>query len=161
MSPTAAPAVVESTAHTSPVKSTTFETAKRDIKYLIDPSKNKGPTRRRTRALLQTFRYIAKFLFWRLYRYAKYAAVGALCTAVAGTAIGTVASGAAFVIAPTGILGGAGIGLLWGLGKFSWRVMARRVRTGDVEHASARHDEDVEHKDVSDEPVNEPRMDPW
>lgn len=147
MSSTAAPAIAESGAQASPVKSTTLQAAKRDIRFLIDPSKNQGPNRRRTRALLRTARYIGIFIFWRLVRYAKYAAVGAITAAIAGTAIGSVASGAAFILAPTGIFAGAGVGLLWGLGKFSWRILAKRVRKGDVEHANARTDEEVEHKD--------------
>ena len=84
--------------------------------------------------------------------------MGALATAVAGTAIGSVASGAAFVIAPTGILGGAGVGLLWAVGKFGWRRARARVdgkRGGD-----ARRDEreDAEGEEVK---VRVPRTEPW
>jgi len=95
-------------------------------------------------------------------RYVKYAAIGALTAAIAGTAIGSVASGAAFFIAPPGILAGAGVGLVWGLGKFGWRTLAHRVRRGDV-YADAKVDEQREHKERV---VDEPQLDsipvaPW
>lgn len=105
-------AAVENTA----AQSTTIQTAKRNLQFLYDPSSPNAPTKRRTRYFLRTLRYTLKFLFWRLVRYAKYAAVGAITAAIAGTAIGSVASGAAFVIAPTGIVGGAG-GFALGVGK--------------------------------------------
>lgn len=153
-------AAVDHTATSS--SSTTLQTAKRNLQFLYDPSSpGNAPTKRRTRYLLRTLRYTLKFLFWRLVRYAKYAAVGALTAAIAGTAIGSVASGAAFVIAPTGIVGGAGVGLLWGLGKFGWRTLARRVRTGEVHGADAREDERSEgHEEV--ETIKAPKMEePW
>jgi hypothetical protein len=128
------------------------------VQFLFDPNSPNAPTRRRTRALLRTLRYIGNFVFWRLVRYAKYAAVGALTAAVAGTAIGSVASGAAFVLAPTGILGGAGVGLLWALGKFGWRTFATKVRSGNTNHEDARADERAEH---TSEPINPPSMEPW
>lgn len=136
-----------------------LQTAKRNAAYLIDPTKSAAPDRRRTRALLKTGRYIIIFLFWRLVRYAKYAAVGAVTAAIAGTAIGSFASGVGFILAPPGILAGAGVGLVWGLGKFGWRTLARRVRSGDVERADARGDE---HKDGSGEKEVEvvPRLEP-
>jgi len=141
--------------------STTLQTAKRNLQFLYDPSSPNAPTKRRTRYFLRTLRYTLKFLFWRLVRYAKYAAVGALTAAVAGTAIGSVASGAAFVLAPTGVVGGAGVGLLWGLGKFGWRTLARRVRSGEVHGADAREDERSEgHEEV--ETIKAPKMEePW
>nr|POE98786.1 hypothetical protein CFP56_73664 [Quercus suber] len=85
--------------------------AKTSIKFMLDPQTGPQPTQLRTRAFLRSLRYVTIFLFWRLVRYAKYAAVGALVAAVGSTAIGSVLSGAAFVVAPTGILGGAGVGL--------------------------------------------------
>ena len=60
------------------------------LKYLYDPTHGPQPSHLRTRSLLRSARYIAIFIFWRLVRYAKYAAMGALATAVAGTAIGSV-----------------------------------------------------------------------
>ncbi|THW57452.1 hypothetical protein D6D20_07951 [Aureobasidium pullulans] len=147
-------------AATQASSSTSLEAAKRNLQFLYDPNSPDAPTRRRTRALLRTLRYIGKFLFWRLVRYAKYAAVGAITAAIAGTAIGSVASGAAFVIAPTGIVGGAGVGLLWGLGKFGWRTLARKVRSGEAHDSDARADEKAEEQKT--ETIKPPKMDePW
>lgn len=139
--------------------SSSLQVAKRNAAFLINPDASNAPDRRRTRALLRSFRYVAVFLFWRLVRYAKYAAVGAITAAIAGTAIGSVASGAAFVIAPPGIFAGAGVGLLWGLGKFGWRVLAKRVRTGESHDANPRLDEQAETPKT--ETVRPPRADPW
>ncbi|KAM0712224.1 hypothetical protein Q7P37_011318 [Cladosporium fusiforme] len=91
------------------------------LKYLYDPTHGPQPTHLHTRSLLRSARYIAIFAFWRLFRYAKYAAAGALVAAVGGTAVGSVVSGAAFLLAPTGILGGAGVGLVWAVARFGWR----------------------------------------
>lgn len=137
-----------------------LQKAKRTVNFLVNPdASSNAPDRRRTRALLRSFRYITIFLFWRLVRYAKYAAVGAVTAAIAGTAIGSVASGAAFIIAPPGIFAGAGVGLLWGLGKFGWRVLGRRVRTGETHSANPRLDEQAEHH--HNDEVKPPRADPW
>jgi len=84
--------------------------------------------------------------------------MGALATAVAGTAIGSVVSGAAFVIAPTGILGGAGVGLLWAVGKFGWR--RARARVGRGEDARRDEREDAEGEEEVKE-VRVPRTEPW
>ncbi|GAB7334190.1 hypothetical protein MBLNU13_g06250t2 [Cladosporium sp. NU13] len=131
------------------------------LKYLYDPTHGPQPSHLRTRSLLRSARYIAIFIFWRLVRYAKYAAMGALATAVAGTAIGSVVSGAAFVIAPTGILGGAGVGLFWAVGKFGWRRARARVeRSGRGDDARGDERRDAE----GDEEVKSarvPRTEPW
>jgi len=78
-----------------------LDKAKTAIKFLIDPQNGPQPTRLRTRAFLRSLRYLTIFAFWRLVRYAKYAAVGAIAAAVSGSVIGSVVSGAAFVVAPT------------------------------------------------------------
>ncbi|GAB7337225.1 hypothetical protein MBLNU457_g2601t2 [Dothideomycetes sp. NU457] len=130
-------------------------------KYLYDPKHNPAPGRYRTRAFLRTLRYVGIFLFWRLIRYAKYAAVGAITAAVAGTTIGAFASGVGFLIAPTGILGGAGIGLTWAIAKFGWKRFAKTVKHGDVDGSSARHDEQNEEVDLRRDVINQPRVDPW
>ena len=142
---------------------TALAKAKNTVKYMLDPQTGPQPTRLRTRAFLRSARYILIFAFWRLVRYAKYAAIGAITAAVAGTMIGSVASGAAFVIAPTGILGGAGVGLLWGVGKYGWRAASRRVHRG---HKSKTGDPRTdEHLDAEgQQPQAEfraPRSDPW
>lgn len=130
------------------------------LKYLYDPTHGPQPAHLRTRSLLRSARYITIFIFWRLVRYAKYAAMGALATAVAGTAIGSVVSGAAFVIAPTGILGGAGVGLLWAVGKFGWRRASARVRRERGVDARGDERRDAEGEEEV-KPVRVPRTEPW
>lgn len=142
-----------------PNSHTTLQSAKRNINFLLDPKNSSKPTKLTTRTLLRTARYIAVFVFWRLVRYAKYAAVGAIGAAVAGTAIGSVASGAAFILAPPGIVAGAGVGLMWAVAKFGWRTMGRRVKKGDVEGVSARQDEELEH--VPEPAIKAARVEPW
>jgi len=116
--------------------------AKRTIQYMIDPRTGPQPGHLRTRAILRSLRYITIFVFLRLVRYAKYAVIGALTAAVSGTAVGSIVSGAAFLVAPTGILGGAGVGLLWAIGRFGWRrARARMQRGGQDETADPRKDE--------------------
>jgi hypothetical protein len=136
---------------------------RRNTAYLLNPNADPSarPARFRTRTLLKTLRYTSIFIFWRLVRYAKYALIGSLAAALAGTAIGSVASGAAFVLAPTGIFAGAGVGLLWGLGKFGWRTLGRRVRKGKVDGADPRKDEDFDAGEYKVEGIKAPRMDPW
>lgn len=145
----------------NPDSHTSLTKAKASIKYLINPASGPQPTRFRTRALLRSLRYIAVFAFWRLLRYAKYAAVGAAVAAVSGTAIGSIFSGAAFVLAPTGIIGGAGVGIIWALGKFGWRRATARMHRG--EHgADARADEHADAEGAHEvAPVSVPRTEPW
>lgn len=129
-----------------------------NLGYVIDPNKDgPKPARFRTRALLRTLRYVAIFIFWRLIRSLQYAIVGSIVAALAGTAIGSVTGGVGFFIAPPGILAGAGVGLLWGLGKYGWRTLARRAREGKVEDADPRQDEKV---DAGEErrPPPEPKL---
>lgn len=142
--------------------STALQTTRRNAAYLFDPKSNPGPAARKTRLLLRSARYIFVFAFWRLVRYAKYAAVGALTAAVAGTAFGTVTGGIGFVFAPPGILAGAGVGLLWGVAKFGWRTAVARVRSGKTEGADPRSDEraDGEGEKFPAERV-EMKVEPW
>ncbi|KAK0277470.1 hypothetical protein LTR91_006101 [Friedmanniomyces endolithicus] len=146
-------------------ETTSLAKAKTALNYLLDPKAVGGPqpTHLRTRAFLRSARYILIFAFWRLVRYAKYAAVGAAVAAISGTAIGSVVSGAAFVIAPTGILGGAGLGLLWAVGKFGWRRASARVGWGQHEghHVDARGDERAAAEVVKPVVDRAPRADPW
>ncbi|KAF2209664.1 hypothetical protein CERZMDRAFT_100075 [Cercospora zeae-maydis SCOH1-5] len=115
---------------TNRVQESRLTTTKSNLKYLFDPKKNAShqPSQFRTRALLRSLRYITIFVFWRLVRYAKYAAVGALTAALATTAVGSVISGVGFVVAPTGIVGGAVMGVVWGVGKLGWSRVWRGAK---------------------------------
>jgi hypothetical protein len=70
------------------------------------------------------------FVFWRLVRYAKYVAIGSLVATIGAGALGTVFSGAAFVLAPTGIAGTIVAACVWGVGKFAVRRLHRRWEKG-------------------------------
>ncbi|EMC91838.1 hypothetical protein BAUCODRAFT_306412 [Baudoinia panamericana UAMH 10762] len=128
--------------HDAQKKASSLQRAKVAVQYLIDPKTGPQPAHLRTRTFLRSLRYLTIFIFWRLLRYARYAAVGALVAAVSGTAIGSVASGAALFIAPPGIFAGAGVGLLWAFARFGWnRAKARMRRHQHDEHADPRKDE--------------------
>jgi hypothetical protein len=104
---------------------TALATTKRNLRYLYDPKTAPNAIRsRRTRTLLRVIRSATIFLFWRLVRYAKYVAIGSLVATIGAGALGTVFSGAAFVLAPTGIMGTVMAGSVWGVG----RLVLRRVK---------------------------------
>jgi hypothetical protein len=105
--------------------------AKHNLRYLYNPqSVTDAPTRRRTRAVLRLLRSSIIFVFWRLVRYAKYVAIGSLVATIGAGALGTFASGAGFVLAPTGIAGTIMAGSVWGLGKFAVRRIHKRWEKG-------------------------------
>ncbi|KAK5108993.1 hypothetical protein LTR62_007627 [Meristemomyces frigidus] len=144
----------------------TLSKARDSIKFLVDPKTGPQPHHLRTRALLRSLRYFTIFAFWRLIRYAKYALVGAAVAAISGTAIGSVVSGTAFLIAPTGVLGGAGVGVLWAIGKFGWRrARARyeggRAREGRGDARADERDDAREGEGKGDVVIKAPRADPW
>ncbi|KAI5369985.1 hypothetical protein Slin15195_G008630 [Septoria linicola] len=134
--------------------------AKANIKFLVDPKTGPQPQQLRTRAFLRSVRYLTIFLFWRLVRYAKYAAVGALTAAVASTAIGSVVSGAAFVVAPTGLLGGATVGIVWAVAKFGWRRVHAKPRKGSQHHDG---DPRTDEREDAEQTLakREARVEPW
>ena len=119
--------------------------ARRNFNYLISPTgSTERPARLRTRALLRTFRYIGQFIIWRLVKWAKYAAVGALVAAVGATAFGSVLSGVAWIAAPPTIGASILAATVWGVGKFAARRLHKRWnRTGqDAGEAAREYQED-------------------
>ena len=166
MSATAAPSqdisITKPDSHPSRVQKT-----KATLQYLYDPkTAHQQPAHLHTRTFLRSLRYVFIFAFWRLVRYAKYAIVGAAVAAVSGTVIGSVASGAAFLIAPTGILGGAGVGLLWAVAKFGFRRAKKRMQRQDGD-GDPRRDERDDAEDGQRRAKEEARrvrglkIDPW
>jgi len=157
-----------SSPETAPSSSkTTLQRTRTNLAFLANPATAPSPASRRTRAYLRTARYALKFIFWRLVRYAKYAAIGSLTALVAGTAIGSVASGVGFIIAPTGILGGATVGLLWGVGKVGWKGWTRfgrkaRDGTGDARLDEREDAEIAERRELAEKREERGlRADPW
>ncbi|ETN47225.1 uncharacterized protein HMPREF1541_01416 [Cyphellophora europaea CBS 101466] len=100
--------------------------ARRNFKYLIDPGAADRPARLRTRAFLRTFRYITQFIFWRIVRWAKYAAVGAIAAAIGATAFGGAVTGVAWIAAPPTIGASIIAATVWGVGKYAARKLHKR-----------------------------------
>ena len=166
MSTTTAPLDLTATPQTSTPQTqpqTRLQKTSSHLKYLYSPTPSNQPAHLRTRTLLRSFRYLAIFIFWRVVRYAKYAATGALVAAVSGTAIGSVVSGVGFLVAPTVILGGAGVGLVWALAKFGWRRVGGGGRKGEGE-GDPRRDEREDAEAMEERAagaVRVPRTEPW
>ncbi len=110
--------------------------AKRNLNYLFSPTTANvdKPARLRTRALLRTCRYIGQFIIWRLVRWAKYAAVGALIAAVGATAFGGMITGVGWLAAPPTFGASIIAASIWGVGKFAARKLHGRWKRegGDV-----------------------------
>lgn len=107
--------------------SSALRNAKRNFNYLLNPSSSTAhPSRFRTRALLRSLRYLGTFIFWRIVRYAKFVAVGAVAAAIGATAFGSVVTGVAWVAAPTSIGAAIVSASIWGTGKFIARRLHRR-----------------------------------
>ncbi|KAH0831715.1 hypothetical protein AYO21_10722 [Fonsecaea monophora] len=110
--------------------------AKRNLNYLISPTANTAekPARFRTRALLRTVRYVGQFIIWRLVRWAKYMAVGALVAAVGATAVGGMVSGVAWIAAPPTIGASVIAAGVWGVGRLAARRLHKRWKNsgGDM-----------------------------
>jgi len=107
----------------------------------------------RTRSLLKTSRYVFKFVFWRLLRWAKYAAIGALVASVGAGVLGTAISGAGMLIVPS-VPVGICIGLATAAVKFGWRHsrFAQAFRQGG--EGDPRLDERLDANDeVSEKPT--------
>lgn len=164
--PAPTPSLQPTTATATTTSTSKLTKTTNTLKYLYDPTNpsTPQPSKLRTRSLLRSARYITIFIFWRLFRYAKYAATGALVAAVSGTMIGSVVSGAAFVVAPTGILGGAGVGLLWAVARFGWRRAKASVGgyggEGDAK-MDERADAQGEEEEEEVKPIRVPRTEPW
>ncbi|RMZ76610.1 hypothetical protein DV738_g4794, partial [Chaetothyriales sp. CBS 135597] len=119
--------------------------ARRNFNFLISPkSAADRPARLRTRALLRVFHYVGQFVFWRLVRWAKYAAVGLAVAAVGATAVGSVLTGVAWVAAPPTIGTSIFAACIWGVGKFVARRLHQRWQAtgGDAGEAAREYRED-------------------
>jgi len=102
-----------------------------NFNYLISPSKSSAApgTSLRLRFLLRTLHSIGTFLFWRLYRWAKYAVIGSAIAALGTISIGGVGA-LGLLAAPTGIVGSAALGTVWGVGRWGWKRVWNRGQKG-------------------------------
>lgn len=90
-------------------------------------------------------------------RYAKYALVGTIVAAVGATALGSVASGAAFFLAPPTIASSVGIGLIWAVGKWGFRKM----RVDEMAVHEVKRSEEAVKRDGSWRTEQGPQAIPW
>lgn len=125
------------------------------------------PASLRTRSTLKSLRYVFKFVFWRLVRYFKYAAIAAGTTALAGTLIGTALPAVGALLVPS-VPVAAAIGLTTSVIKFTWRHRGNRFRQGWIaggEGRDPRKDEEGDAHDAAREferPAVHPRAaDSW
>ena len=122
--------------------------AKRNFRFLISPdSASDRPARLRTRAFLRTFRYLGQFIIWRLVKWAKYAAVGALVAAISASALGGVITGAAWIAAPPTIGASIFAACIWGVGKYAARKLHKRWASTGQDGG------EIERESQSDHPV--------
>jgi len=139
--------------------------ARRNFNYLISPDASKDkPGRLRTRAFLRTLRYVTQFVFWRLVRWAKFAAVGAAVAAIGATAFGSVLSGVAWIAAPTSIGASIIAACIWGVGKFAARRLHKGWKTtgqdaGEAERENL-EDHPLKHEGTLGQEMG-PRAVPW
>jgi hypothetical protein len=132
---------LQNSASQNPSRPVDHHAIRRNLAYLWDPKNPNRPTRFRTRAILKTLRYVGVFIFWRLLRTLRYALVGSLVAAAAGTLLGPLTGGVSVLLAPPDIISGAGVGVMWALIRFRWRKFANTVREGKEEGADPRGDE--------------------
>ncbi|KAI5454675.1 hypothetical protein NCC49_003566 [Naganishia albida] len=98
-----------------------FDSLKNNVSYLAYGSAAGAavPASFKTRTILKTTRYVLKYIFYRLIRYAKYAVIGGIAATLGGSLLASVASGAAFFVAPSALVS-TGIGIGWAVLKFAY-----------------------------------------
>ncbi|GAA5990951.1 hypothetical protein JCM11641_007442 [Rhodosporidiobolus odoratus] len=122
-----------------------------NLAFLANP-KAAAPTSLVSRSSLKSLRYVLKFVFWRLIRYAKYALIAAGTTALAGTVIGTALPWVGALVFPS-VPVAACMGATTALIKFTWRHRGNRFRQGWLvggEGRDARKDEAGDAKDAAE-----------
>ncbi|KAM0750110.1 hypothetical protein T439DRAFT_289371 [Meredithblackwellia eburnea MCA 4105] len=128
---------------------------KTNLSYLIRGPANSPlqPKSFQTRSTLRSLRYLAKFIFWRLLRYGKYALIAAGATALAGTALGTALPWIAAIAVPS-VPVAAAMGLTTAVIKFTWNHRGNHFRQGWLvggEGRDARTDERMDAEEAERE----------
>ncbi|GHJ85674.1 hypothetical protein NliqN6_2076 [Naganishia liquefaciens] len=122
MSTTPAAPASPPTTSDRPAERSRYESLKTNVSYLAYGSAAgtaAAPASLKTRTLLRTTRYVLRYVFTRLVRYAKYAIIGSIGAALGGSLLASVASGAAFFVAPSA-LASTGIAIGWAVLKFAY-----------------------------------------
>ncbi|BEJ14025.1 hypothetical protein CspHIS471_0311990 [Cutaneotrichosporon sp. HIS471] len=115
---------------TSAVKETRLTNLKTNTAYLA--LGNKAATKPgsvATRSVLTTFRYVFRYMIRRMFRVAKYAAIGGAIALVGTGVLGALGTGIAWFAAPSMGMG-IGMGISWAIVKFTWRHRPERFRGG-------------------------------
>ncbi|GAA6022778.1 hypothetical protein JCM8202_002775 [Rhodotorula sphaerocarpa] len=134
---------------------TRLSKARTGLAFLANPKQHPLPAGSSlvTRSSLRTLRYVLKFVFWRLVRYAKYAMIGAGTAALAGTVLGTALPWLGALIVPSMPVAAA-MGATTALIKYTWRhtgnCFLKGWSAGGQGH-DARADEAGDAQDASDE----------
>ncbi|GAA5994763.1 hypothetical protein JCM5350_007985 [Sporobolomyces pararoseus] len=106
---------------------TSLNRTKANLRYLVNPASGTAPNSLVTRSSLKTFRYVLRFAFYRLLRYAKYAIVAAGAAALGGTVIGTALPWVGALVFPS-LPVAACMGATTALIKFTWRHRGNHFR---------------------------------
>ncbi|GAA6008674.1 hypothetical protein JCM11491_003392 [Sporobolomyces phaffii] len=128
---------------------TTLNRTKANLRYLVNPATTTAPNSLVTRSSLKTFRYVLRFAFYRLLRYAKYAVIAAGATALGGTSIGTALPWVGAVIFPS-LPVAAAMGATTALIKFTWRHRGNHFRQAWLVGGEGRDPKADEANDASD-----------
>ncbi|TNY23987.1 hypothetical protein DMC30DRAFT_239307 [Rhodotorula diobovata] len=126
MASTSAPAPA---APVEPQPSSKLSRTRANLAYLANPKATHPPPSLVTRSSLKTLRYVLRFVFWRLVRYAKYAIVGAGAAALAGTFAGAALPWVGALLVPS-VPVAAAMGATTALIKFTWRHRGNHFRQG-------------------------------
>ncbi|BGP22105.1 hypothetical protein Rt10032_c18g5939 [Rhodotorula toruloides] len=136
-----------------PRHSSRLATTRSHLAYLANPKNSPAPRSLVTRSSLKTFRYVLKFVFWRLLRYAKYTLIAAGSAALAGTVIGTALPWVGALVFPS-VPVAAAMGATTALIKFTWRHRGNHFRAAWAaggEGRDARKDEARDAHEASEE----------
>ncbi|GAA5873551.1 hypothetical protein JCM16303_001162 [Sporobolomyces ruberrimus] len=129
--------------------SSTLSKTKSNLRYLVNPASGSAPNSLVTRSSLKTFRYVLKFAFYRIMRYAKYAIVAAGATALGGTLIGTALPWVGAIVFPS-LPVAAAMGATTALIKFTWRHRGNHFRQAWLVGGEGRDPKADEANDASD-----------
>ncbi|GAA5924273.1 uncharacterized protein JCM15063_005588 [Sporobolomyces koalae] len=122
---------------------------KANLRYLANPATSPGPNSLVTRSSLKTVRYVLRFAFYRILRYAKYALIAAGATALGGTVIGTALPWVGALVFPS-LPVAAAMGATTALIKFTWRHRGNHFRQAWLVGGEGRDPKADEANDAND-----------
>ncbi|GAA5850921.1 hypothetical protein JCM8547_009131 [Rhodosporidiobolus lusitaniae] len=120
-----------------------------NLAYLANPKTAAAPGSLVTRSSLKSLRYVLNFVFWRLVRYFKYAAIAAGTTALAGTVLGAALPAIGALVVPS-VPVAAGMGLATAAIKFTWKHRGNHFRQAWLVGGEGRDAREDERRDAKD-----------